>query len=151
MRCNSRLVPSFLSLILCLLISTPAWSANDGPVAIMSGGGGGISWSPLVTYDRLVLTVSQPDGSVLRQEFSTGIAPSISAPVVDGQYTYELTVIPVLSPEARIALTASRESGDMTEVNALREAGILPIEGLVQSGYFRINGGAFVQPSAAVE
>jgi len=75
---------------------------DSGQVATASVRPMGIDWQPIVNFDRLVLTISMPGGSVLRDEFAAGSAPYFR--VVDqngnlrpdGQYVYELRVIPLL-------------------------------------------------------
>jgi hypothetical protein len=118
------------------------------PIASVAGDRSEIRWRPQTEYGRLVLTVSTPDGSVIRQEFEEGADPSfklidtkgLSLP--DGQYTYELRVIPKISPEAKKALAASRENGNSEEViRELQKSGQVPTKITVQSGSFRVEKG----------
>ena len=98
-----------------------------------------------------MITVSVPDGRVLRKEFDAGSSAFLDLIddsgnlLPDGQYTYELRVIPVVDPALRKALAAARESGDPSTVQAvLRKYGLDPKRGLVQSGYFWIANGLIV-------
>jgi hypothetical protein len=109
-----------------------------------------VHWDPQVSYDGLVLTISKPDGEVVRQEFAAGQAPVFELPAgaADGSYVYELRVVPTLDPAARRALAASRNSGNDATVERLKKAGRLPSGDLVQSGTFRVAGGALVASDA---
>jgi uncharacterized coiled-coil protein SlyX len=108
-----------------------------------------VRWQPQVEYGRLILTVSTPGGEVIRQEFAEGAGPSFKLTDVqgynfpDGQYMYELRVVPKFSREAKKALAASREKGNSTEViQELQRSGQLPTRITVQSGSFVIEKGA---------
>jgi len=121
-----------------------------GPVAQLDIGPSRVEWHPTVEYGRLVLTVSTPGGTVLRKEFEPGANPFFEITdrsgniLPDGRYTYELVVIPSIDKNTRKVLQEARTSGDMTAVEELRKAGVLPRERLVQSGSFSIAGSAFV-------
>ncbi|HVS00426.1 MAG TPA: tail fiber domain-containing protein [Thermoanaerobaculia bacterium] len=116
-------------------------------VAQMSSGAASVDWAPVVEYDQLVLTVTGPDDLVIRRDFKAGQAPSLSLfnrrgqKLPDGDYSYELRVVPVFEPAVRERLSAAREAGNTAAVLAeLRKAGKLPPV-LVQSGHFQITGG----------
>ncbi len=128
-----------------------AQEVDSDPVAVMSVGPRQIDWQPQVTYERLVLTISQPDRTVLQETFVPGNNPffSVVDPTgnrrVDGQYTFELRVVPLLDEAARAALSAARESGDSAAViEGLRSSGALPQQPLVQSGTFLIQDGRII-------
>lgn len=114
----------------------------------------GISFQPLVQYERFVMTISGPGGMVLQQEFEAG-NPPVFAPfddsgkaLPDGQYNYEIHVSPVLDPETKKMMAASRESGDDAARAAdLRARGWIPEHPVVQSGSFSIVNGAIVDPN----
>jgi hypothetical protein len=119
-------------------------------VAQMSSGSASVDWTPVVEYDKLVLTVTGPDDVVIRREFKAGQSPSLSLfnrrgqKLPDGGYSYELRVVPVFEPAVRERLSAAREAGNTAAVLAeLRKAGKLP-PALVQSGHFLITGGTLV-------
>jgi hypothetical protein len=119
------------------------------PVAAENFGPAGISWHPYGTYGRLLLTVSGPNDTYLRREFEAGVSPSIDLfGLPDGSYTYELVATPVVDAAVRATLAAARASGDDSPIEALRAAGVLPKEGLVQSGSFLISAGALIAPGA---
>jgi hypothetical protein len=143
--------------LVCLFLPTIASSGQKNPlatgqVAQLNIGPSRVDWYPVVEYDRLVLTVSTPDGTVLRREFEAGANPFFGITdksggfLPDGQYTYELVVVPSVDRNTREVLQEARSSGDMTALEELRKAGVLPRERLVQSGSFSIAGSAFVIP-----
>jgi hypothetical protein len=143
-------------------LSLPPAAAQDPreAVARVSHGAAGIDWQPLVEYERLVLTVSRPDGQVMHQEFAASERPSFGLfdragnALPDGVYNYELRAVPRFGADVEAALARARETGDEAPLAALRAAGRLPA-GAVQSGTFAIRGGAFVsadqdEPGAAL-
>jgi hypothetical protein len=93
----------------------------------VSIGPNGVDWSPMIDYDRLVLTVVGPEGFELRQELEAGQSPSLTLfkangeRLPDGIYRYELRL-------------QSHTAG--------------PIEKTVQSGAVWIQDGAFVPPTS---
>src|SRR5690349_5716011 len=85
-------------------ITAAAQSAKEtkkkvGPIAEVSADRIEVKWQPHVEHESLVLTVSQPDGEVFRQEFEAGNAPTFKlvddkgAPLPDGHYVYELRLV----------------------------------------------------------
>jgi hypothetical protein len=117
-------------------------------VAAVSADQTEVRWQPQVEYARLILTVSIPGGEVVRQEFEAGAHPSFKVidkkgfNLPDGQYVYELRVVPNFSKEVKKALAASREKGNSDEVmRDLQSRGQLPATVTVQSGSFRIEKG----------
>jgi len=130
-------------------------SGNDGPVATAQVSASEIKWQPKVEYSAIVLTVSTPDGDVLRVEFAAGTVPSFRSTDdkglkrPDGQYIYEMRVVPVIAPGTREALAASREKGNSDEMmREMKSHGMVPKEEAVQSGAFRIMKGAIVMGGA---
>jgi hypothetical protein len=109
------------------------------PVADVTLGANGIGFTPKVDYARLVLTVSGPEGSVFSKSFDAGTSPYLGLSdnngkyLVDGSYTYELRVIPVIEKRVRTANTEERNRHQGT---------------LTQTGYFWVKGGTIVTPRA---
>ncbi|MFN0109736.1 MAG: tail fiber domain-containing protein [Blastocatellia bacterium] len=74
-----------------------------------------LKWKINKEFASLVLTVSTPDGEVLRREFNSGELPSFKlvddkgSVLADGQYVYELRLAPKLDSEVTEALAAARE------------------------------------------
>jgi hypothetical protein len=132
--------------VLCL----PAQGAEVARVQITPSQ---VQFDPQVSYERLVLTVSTPGGSVVRREFTAGQAPTfeLAKGLADGAYIYELRVAPRIDPEVRKALAAARESGNAVAIQRLQKSGKLPAGELVQSGSFSVAGGAIVAPDLREE
>jgi hypothetical protein len=109
-----------------------------------------ITWEARTPHAKAVLTVSTPEGDVIRREFRSGEPISFSnlhegQPLPDGQYIYELRFAPVISSEVRDALAKARAKGKDREVaRDMRRRGLLPAEEQVQSGAFQIIGGSIV-------
>ncbi|HXT49675.1 MAG TPA: hypothetical protein VN811_01460, partial [Thermoanaerobaculia bacterium] len=122
--------------------------AARGPVADLSVGGASLDWAPRGSYESMKLRVSGPDGLIIEQSFGAGQQPTFSLfdkagqRLPDGQYRWELSAAPQLSPAAKRELAAARRSGDPAAMEKLRQSGVLGDAG-VQSGTFAISGGAF--------
>ncbi len=135
------------------LLAAPA-TAGPSAVAAASVGPLGIQFQPSVEFQKMTLTVSGPEGLILRREFAAGAAIAFEAvgddgkPLPDGAYRYELVASPVLDRATRRALAAARQSGDEAAIAKLREAGKLPRTPMVQSGAFSIAQGVLVQDDA---
>lgn len=119
-----------------------------GPIAEVSYDRAEIQWRPHVEYEALVLTVSRPDGEVVRLEFESGQAPYFKlseedgAALPTGQYRYELRQSPKLDAEVKESLKAAADEGARTQVErALKKSGKLPSEPLIQYGSFLIEKG----------
>jgi hypothetical protein len=116
-----------------------------------------ISWQPLVAFETAVLTVSGPDHTLFRREFSAGepivfnVTDETVAVVGDGRFAYELRFMPVLEPEVLEILSTAREHDDHAIELELRGQGKIPDRDLVQSGVFTVLNGTLVSPELAEE
>jgi Chaperone of endosialidase len=150
---QSRLWAAAVLALAAGLLAAPA-TAGPAAVAAASVSPLGIHFQPSVVYEKLTLTVSGPEGLILRREFAAGASAMFEAvgddgkPLPDGAYTYELVAAPVLDRATRRALAAARQSGDDSAVAKLQAAGRLPRTPMIQSGAFRIAGGTLVQDDA---
>jgi hypothetical protein len=150
---SSKWIFAFLMITLVATMAVPAQATTQSTLATEYITPNEISWQPLGSVEGFVLTVSRPDGQVIQKEFE-GAHPSFSlfddgGPAPDGQYNYELQAIPILDPEVRDAMRAARNSGDLSTLEKLQKEH-LP-KTLVQSGSFRVSGGALVLPTEAEE
>lgn len=147
------------ALALCLNVAALAVPQSGDskiePVASMKADVSKMTWEPKIGYEALTLTVATPDGEVLRQEGRSGVALAFSVMDAqgqqrpDGQYRYELRVTPILEQGVREILAEARRNGtDEQTLRGLRKQGLLPTEGLVQSGTFRVLNGAIVSGGA---
>ncbi len=137
---------------LTLALSLLAVPAIAGPSAMAAANVGphGIDWLLSVEYEKATLTVTGPEGFVLRREFAAGVSPSFDAvatdgkPLADGVYKYELVASPVLDRATRQELANARRTGDDSIVQKLRAEGKLPSTPMIQSGSFKVAGGAIL-------
>jgi hypothetical protein len=140
----------FVVTVLGIALASTAWGEDvilfRGPIATLKSGPSGITWEPRVSYKRLVLIIKAPGSKIIRKEYAPGSKPVFSGKLVAGQYTYELSVVPLVAPEVRQALKTARATGDMSVVDELRAKGALPTGPHVQSGYFRVYGGKVIPP-----
>jgi hypothetical protein len=156
-----RVFAFLVALAMCISATALAQSASKvESIATVAADQTEVRWQPQVEYGRLILTVSTPDGEVIRQEFEEGAGPSLKLidkqglNLPDGQYMYELRVVPKLSKEIKKALAASREKGNTGEVmQELQKSGQFPTRITVQSGSFRVEKGVVFtgSPEEAVE
>jgi hypothetical protein len=131
----------FMGVIAVLAIAGPSWAG----AARMSVDPGRVQWDAQVDYERAVLTVSMPDGEVVRQEFDARQTPAfdLATGAKDGAYTYELRLVPRIDASLRKALAEARKSGDEAAMAKLRAE--LP-ESSVISGGFMVQAGTIVTP-----
>jgi hypothetical protein len=127
-----------------------------GPIAEVTSDRTEIQWRPHVEYESLVLTVSRPDGEVVRLEFESGRAPFFKlndedgAPLPNGHYRYELRLTPNLDGEVKDSLKAAEAEGNRDRVErALKKSGKLPSEPLIQYGTFMLEKGKLYIGSAS--
>lgn len=101
-----RQVYRFFIVFVCLALATVAVSpasasnaAQQSPDVQPTLVAGAIQWPTLAGYTRVVVTLSRPDGSVVRHEFPAGVTPALSLvdaqgnALPDGSYSYELQLI----------------------------------------------------------
>ncbi len=153
-RCKKSLgVLTAGSFVLLFAATVAAETAAEPQIARTVVGSTGLSWQPTVSYKSATLTVSGPGELNLRREFAAAEALAFhifdtkEAALEDGQYAWELRFSPVTDQKVKEALRAARESGNTTEIDALKKQGKLPGEPIVISGYFRIKGGSVVADS----
>lgn len=146
---SKRNVP-WTVIALAALVALPAISHAAPPpqVALANVSAGSVSWTPVVGFDKLVLTVS---GQGFTQTFEFDSGSPYFAPVddegyqlPDGRYTWELTVI----PDAATVSQGNFRSEEVSADGRSRKAAQVP-EGLKQSGAFTISGGAIANPDLA--
>ena len=139
---------AIMALGVVVLLSAANAGAQAEPVARITINPALIIWHPVVSYERLTLRVSTPDGEVVSHDFIGNQPVSLSAPSIDGTYTYELRVTPVIDAGVKKALADARKRGDdETVVRDFRKRKLIPSEASTQSGAFSVVRGAFVIPS----
>ena len=142
---------------LCILsTAAPAEDLeSDQAIARAATHATGISWHPDVDYASAVLTVSGPNGLVVRKEF--GSLDQIVLSVVgddliamgEGQFNWELQLAPMVDQKAAEELEAARNAGDDSARKNLVSQGKLPAALPAVSGYFRVKGGSVVMSPTA--
>ena len=139
---------AIMALGVVVLLSAANAGAQAEPVARTTINPALIIWHPVVSYERLTLRVSTPDGEVVSHDFIGNEPVSLSAPSIDGTYIYELQVTPVIDAGVKKALADARKRGDdEAVVRDFRKRKLIPSEASTQSGAFSVVRGAFVVPS----
>ena len=145
----NRRAAMYVSVAVAVVVASALAAA---PIAQVRTSPGALDFSPLIEAQSFVLTVSTPDGKVVRREFAAGEAISFSISdqreaVAEGAYQWELTAAPRLRPADRAKLDAARAKSDPAALaEAQRTAGI-PQGGWVQSGSFLVADGAIADSS----
>jgi hypothetical protein len=148
---------SFLSklaiVVFALTIPVAAFAKNIGKAR---GGGASIEWDLDVSnYESVRLTVLDADGVALVKEFKAGKPPSfrlsdLGGIVADGQYTYQLTVTPAVSPSVKKQLADAREQNDEAAARKImKENGLGSSQTL--SGVITIKNNSIVTPGLTSE
>jgi hypothetical protein len=141
----TRLSRIALFLILALTVSAAAFAA---PVASVRTGGAQVDWQVAISgYDHIQMNVMTPDGEVFTRNFKAGETPSFQlkdSRFAEGQYTYELRVIPTISDAVKKQLQNARSSDDPSAAAKILNAAGISAEGLAQSGTFSVLRGSVV-------
>ncbi len=146
---RSKVRPAMMLAALVALLALPAvaqeTAAETPAMAAMKTTPGSVTWAPLVSYDKLVLTVSG-GGFTATREFTGGAAhfaavDPLGYQLPDGTYTWEMTVIP---PALELNKSVIR-SDEQWDNGRSRRVGTAP-EALIQSGSFTIANGAIADP-----
>ncbi|HKR66226.1 MAG TPA: hypothetical protein VJZ00_21025 [Thermoanaerobaculia bacterium] len=142
------LLSRFAVVIVALAASTAVFAA--APVGSAHANGQAIDWQVAISgYDRIQLTVLSPSGEPYTREFKAGEMPSFKisdAAFADGEYRYELRVVPMISAATRAKLQSARNADDAAAVKRIMAEAGLSAEPLVQSGSFVVTGGSVVAP-----
>jgi hypothetical protein len=149
MNTKKRLLISICAAIFALCIVSASMFAADktgNPIADINIGSHTVTWQPKVDYGRLLLTVSGPGNLFFTRTFEGTRAPyyQLTNPV-DGQYTYELKVLPAMEWKGR----SENEPGKNIAITA--GSGAPFAEAITQTGYFHVKNGSFVTPKNAPE
>lgn len=125
-------------------------------VATVTSDSSKLTFQPSGNFSAVVLSVSMPDGTVVRQEvagtggLTFGTNGSNGQKLPDGQYNFELRAVPVFAPGVREALAAARKDGTDEEVSrTLKLQGLIPQKEQTQTGAFRIVNGSIVYGNSA--
>jgi hypothetical protein len=145
------LLAGALCLALAALTPASAVAGNcsrppEPDAAELDYGRDNIVYMPLDEFETMTLSVTGPFEYTFEQTVGTGenAVFELSQDTIDGCYTWEIRIDPILSQEILDVLAAARESGDFSEVRALMIEGSLPDRARVQSGSFQVIGGLIV-------
>jgi hypothetical protein len=147
--------PLCTGIALAALLAGSAGATQPTALADVQARGSAVDWTVLSPYEHAVLTVSTPDGEVVRSEIGSGEAPTFSAfdeegaARPDGPYYWELRLDPIVAPDVHRRLAAALARGDERAIRTIQRAHGLDRE-LVQSGTLALSGGAFVASQQSV-
>ena len=138
--------------LLLVMVSTVFFYASasgqtrQNDIAQISNNGSSVSWAIKGPYETATLTVSTPNGEVIRREFKAGTNPTFFPTSErgefygNGRFSYEIVLTPSLSKEAKAEMDQSRLTGNSREViESLRKRGLMPME-TTSSGTFYFSG-----------
>ena len=145
-------VLSVLSVFAVFFLAIPL-AAEPPAIADPAISSSAIQWQTSVAYERLLLTITTPDGAIVSKEFDGGQAATLRLQDLgvrvpaEGHYTWELRIVPKVSADTRRRLEAARAADDDEAIARIQaEAGLN--RDLARSGAFTILAGAFVTPAA---
>ncbi|HVG24660.1 MAG TPA: hypothetical protein VND45_10935 [Thermoanaerobaculia bacterium] len=134
------------AILMCIAIPFSAFAGNG--VGRANGGGATMEWpTPAGAHEKVVLTVSFPNGDVITKEFNAGRpitlrVNDLGPDAPDGQYLYELRVVPTVSSDVTKKLERARAANDDAAARKImREAGL---SDNATSGTISLRNGAFV-------
>jgi hypothetical protein len=138
-----------------LAVAQQAEQAEEAPVvARVTVSGSGLTFQPAQRADGWVVTITGPDGFAQRHEVAGGGAATVpfarGQRLVDGQYRWEVRATFALDEATRERYEEARSRGEDAG-GELRRIGRLPAEPLVQTGAFRVMGGAIVADGGEIE
>jgi hypothetical protein len=145
MKNQKRFILGMFTLLLFASLQV-AVLAQDAKVANVRAEGMAVRFDSAIPYSNATLTISGPDGTVYRREFSGGSVPSLSlfdktgAALGNGQYTYELRFTTVQMRDLKERMAVVADDGVMDE-NGRTSRGRLSVQSAVQSGSFAVQNG----------
>ncbi len=138
-------------------VLTPSAFA-DVPGNPLQISGNQLTWATVVPHQQATLTISTPDQTVFEKTFPARENVSLSVfeigdtQLLDGTYSWQLILSPVIDDATRKAMKVARAAGDSSVIDRLRANGTLPTaEELHHSGYFTVFQGRLIEPTAVEE
>jgi hypothetical protein len=151
--------PCRLSIVLlcAFVLLIPAVTAvADEPIADVILKSDAVLFQPRIEAESFELTVTSPCGIIITREFDGRDIPTfaledLQVENVDGNYTYNLRVRPILSGAEKELLADLRKNGDANDVARLRTDGQLFKQIPSQGGDFVVFKGAIVTKTGLQE
>ena len=118
MKNQKRFILSMFTILIFVSLQV-AVLGQEAKVANVRAEGMAVRFDSAIPYSNATLTISGPDGTVYRREFTGGTAPSLSlfdktgAALGNGQYTYELRFTTVQTP---VASTLEGQGGGTAKI-----------------------------------
>ncbi|HEX8255188.1 MAG TPA: tail fiber domain-containing protein [Thermoanaerobaculia bacterium] len=141
---------SRIAVLAFALLPFAAFAADE--IGKPTAGGSAFEWETKITgHESIRLTVIAPDGEAYVKEFGPGRDPSfrltdLGGVAEDGQYTYELRVLPKISADVKKRLSDARAANDEAAIRKIAKEAKLG-RALVQSGVITVLNGSFVSTS----
>ncbi|HYO75456.1 MAG TPA: tail fiber domain-containing protein [Thermoanaerobaculia bacterium] len=138
---------SRIAVLALALLPFSAFAADE--IGKPTSGGSAFEWETKITgHESIKLTVIAPDGEAYVKEFGPGRNPSfrltdLGGIAEDGQYTYELRVLPKISSDVKKRLSDARATNDDAAIRKIAKEAKLG-RTLVQSGVMTVLNGSFV-------
>jgi endosialidase-like protein len=134
--------------ILALLLPVAAFAASNEAVGHMVTTPATIEWQTSTPHDSVVLNIGGPNDFSLSREFAGNAILRIQdlGALPNGIYTYELRLVPHISPSTKAQLAAARSANDNAAVARIQAAAGLN-NAPYQSGAFTVLNGAILDPS----
>jgi methionine-rich copper-binding protein CopC len=141
-----------LAVPVAVFAAKPVVDTTPATISQASVSATAVSWQASGTYERVIVTVSGPEGFALSREFPAGTQPSLRVVdlgknVVDGNYSWEARVVQRIPADVKRKLQQAREAGaDELAAQIQAQAGLnRPIS---ESGHFAVENGQFLASGA---
>lgn len=144
--------------VACLHASVSGQTAEEkNKLVNINGTGSSVRWDVTAPNAGVTLVISAPDGRVFSKtlkggssiNFSTADAQGERLP--DGQYSYELRLMPASSPTRKDATSNGRGKNDEPEAVRAARKSVEPLQSVVESGSFSIVNGSVIVAGASEE
>ncbi len=141
--------PLFVLLCAAALLLSGLRAYADDPLAEVILKSDAVIFQPRVEAESFTLTVTSPCGIIITRQFDGGDTPAftlgdLQVENVDGNYSYNLRMRPILSGAEKELLADLRKNGDENDVARLRTDGQLFKQVPSQGGDFVVFKGAIV-------
>ncbi|MBU1420821.1 MAG: hypothetical protein KKI15_20265 [Proteobacteria bacterium] len=128
-------------------------AVNAAQLADVVTGPGSVEWVPINTAGEgyYTLSVSTPDGTLIKNSFATNEIPvysgTVAEPFVDGNYAYELVLNPVPRAAARQIKGAIPDENGRPRDAYSRSASVVNSKPPTQTGSFTVVDGNVIDPN----